>query len=375
MVETIGFQISGEFITNIARQWFWDENKDYEIVEELLLNSLITDALTLEERKDIALSIIEGRKKLTGINSLSLEDDGENIRPIYKKINELKRRTKIKEIEEDIELNPINYIDEYATNKSYKLFLDMANNKDDEDFYSFISIENIQDYFFDEQTCNNTTKSGLWLLEKANLIFDLIGEPLTQNNRHSFFEKLYEHLKETKDEDILKRQRNYEKYKKVLSLDLDKTTDLPAYKKEDYLFGEPKLDYYRRPDDQIKDLAWVNKYGDWYSCEFGGHQLKAEVIVTGDEKLKKDFKSWLEEKGTKKGASYSVPYYRNNNWKISGSELYSEYLLQRGWVKFHNPYMGESHPEYYLKPTKEQLDAIFKASIKFKYSKIQGLEE
>ena len=87
--QTLHWSISGEFITDIARSWFWDENKPYETCEELLLNCLISPKLTLEDRKNIARDIIEGRKKITGVNELTVENDGKNIRPIQTKIKEL----------------------------------------------------------------------------------------------------------------------------------------------------------------------------------------------------------------------------------------------------------------------------------------------
>ena len=96
--KTLKWSISGDFITKTAREWFWDEDKDYETCEKLLLSCLINDEITQKERKDIARDIIEGRKRLNGINKFTIEDDGENIRPITDKIDELHRKRKIQEI-------------------------------------------------------------------------------------------------------------------------------------------------------------------------------------------------------------------------------------------------------------------------------------
>ena len=131
VVETVHFKIDGEWITNLARTWFWDENKDYEIVEELLLNCLVTDEISLEERKDICREIIEGRKKLVGLNTFSLEEDGELVRPIYKKIQEMKRKEIIRNIREDMDIHANNYIDEYSLGIS----LNDYNNECDYDSY------------------------------------------------------------------------------------------------------------------------------------------------------------------------------------------------------------------------------------------------
>lgn len=114
-MDTLSFKVSGEWITKYARELFWECHKSYQDVEELLLNCLVTDELNLEERKDIAQDIIEGKCKLVGINTFTVEDDGTCIRKlrealsqsesnlveISNKVDELKHRTEelVSEIE------------------------------------------------------------------------------------------------------------------------------------------------------------------------------------------------------------------------------------------------------------------------------------
>lgn len=40
MSEKLNFAIDGEFLTNIARDWFWNMNKSYKKCEELLLSCM-----------------------------------------------------------------------------------------------------------------------------------------------------------------------------------------------------------------------------------------------------------------------------------------------------------------------------------------------
>lgn len=87
----VGWKVDGEFITQLAREWLWLERKPYEKVEELLLSCLVTDQITDAEKRDIAQQILEGRKKLVGINIFTLEKDGENIRPL----SELLQKTEV----------------------------------------------------------------------------------------------------------------------------------------------------------------------------------------------------------------------------------------------------------------------------------------
>ena len=82
MSEVVGFSVEGEFITDLSRSWLWDEHKPYSKVEELLLACLVTDQLTESERKSIVVDILEGRKKLVGINSFTLEEDGKQVRSL-----------------------------------------------------------------------------------------------------------------------------------------------------------------------------------------------------------------------------------------------------------------------------------------------------
>lgn len=390
-VASLSFQVEGEFITNLARQWFWDEDKDYEKVEELLLSCLCTDQISLDQKKAIAQSIIEGRQKLVGLNEFTLEEDGKKVRPIYQKIKQLKDKAKIKEIKEDMEIHPFNYIDIFSTVNSYE---DLR--KRLIDYEEYFSYEDVVLYFAtysgDEDSpyiaeYSEHTRAGLWLLENPKIVFEVMGDIVCQSNKDEFFEKLYEYLKEhDKTNRYSKRQKRYEQF---LRVDLTKEEEkLPAYKKEDYRFDSPDINYYKHPDDLLEEYGWINRYGEWYSCDFGGHQCKAQTIVTGNEKIQKDFDAWLEEKGTyeKQTGSYGngktyeygtwfVPLYGSETWKVSGHELYQEYLLQKGWIKFHNPSGGECFPQKYLKPTREQLDTMFKSSMKRGYHKIQGLDE
>ena len=404
MVQEVSFKVDGGFITDLARTWFWDENRPYETVEELLLSCLVTDSISLQQRKDIALSIIEGRKKLVGINQFDLVDDNVKVRPLYEKINELKKIAIIKEIEDDIVVNPLMYVDVYSTVKSYKGYLRTID-EDIEENYTYESYDNVVGWFStysgvigstEVKEFSKETKAGLWLFEKPKLIYDLIQGKITNHNRDEFFEKLYKHIgNEDLSAEMKKRQTHYERvinYNKNATKPINYLTKdtycyesadkLPPYNEEDYRFSETRLDWYVKPDKFISEYSWINKYGDWYSCEFGGHQTKAESIVCCNESLKKKYRKWLEENGERyesKLGDYTYTKWRvkllDCNYYVNGSEMYTEFLLRTGWVKFHNPIGGECKPTYYKKPTKEQNEAMFKASIFFNYNKVQGLED
>ena len=64
MKKSLSFSIDAAFLTDLARQWFWDEK-----CEELLMCCIdSSDILTADEKRHIYQDIIKGRKKLVGVN-------------------------------------------------------------------------------------------------------------------------------------------------------------------------------------------------------------------------------------------------------------------------------------------------------------------
>lgn len=117
-MKELSFKIQGEFVCHLARSWFWDENREYEKCEELLLSCLMTDEISKEEKKKIVVEILEGRKILIGVNELELVEDGERIRPLADKFKEYQKKEMIRKIEEDIQRRPLAYLDPYSCDKN-----------------------------------------------------------------------------------------------------------------------------------------------------------------------------------------------------------------------------------------------------------------
>lgn len=117
-MKELSFKIQGEFVCHLARSWFWDENREYEKCEELLLSCLMTDEISEEEKKKIVVEILEGRKILVGVNELELVEDGEQIRPLTDKFKEYQKKEMIQKIEEDIQRRPLAYLDPYSCDKN-----------------------------------------------------------------------------------------------------------------------------------------------------------------------------------------------------------------------------------------------------------------
>ena len=99
MSERLNFSIDGEFLTNVARDWFWNMNKPYKKCEELLFSCM--EGGDKEEKRRVCQDIIEGRKKLVGINEFELVDDNTKVRPLGQKVEELQRKMLVSQCREN----------------------------------------------------------------------------------------------------------------------------------------------------------------------------------------------------------------------------------------------------------------------------------
>lgn len=344
MAERIGFKVDGSFITDISRTWFWDENRPYEVCEELLLNCLVTDQLTLDERKEIARDILEGKSKLTGINTFTVEDDGENVRPIHKKIDEQARKIKIQELKFFMDGNMIDFVDPYS------VFKDIENAKDlnVQTYLQCTTYFWYEDWAIDKEYLrpyepgdgmsfaneNDNTDAGLWLYHHPEVVFDAIvkcnGGELYNLDFNDFWDAVYDIIKDDtkfsssffkkRNENYLaarrletvpdiknfsyseKREYNDARIKEVieftekwLSEHEEPDHDDEAYKILQYdemkhinralkddsrLTGNRDRMYLILPDDYEEWEGLIAPNGDFYSCDFGGHNAKAYHIIS-----------------------------------------------------------------------------------------------
>ena len=279
---TLHWSISGEFITETARNWFWSENKPYEVCEELLVNCLVNPNVTLEDRKRLARDIIEGRKKITGVNELTVEDDGENIRPLQLKIKELTRKNKIYETERCIESNPIIYVDPYATSKSIRALTEgLTRYRND-----YNTKETLQDYFcyhangiteepmYDMPLSgiDKPSRCGLWLWENPELIIDVCEKKDTRPGTPEFWEGIYEYTKE--------RPEFHERNMRYLAATRISPNDINAQPVEDRAVDKP-IGKPVKPSGLKSWIGLVDTIGNFYSCEFAEHETLAYKIIVG----------------------------------------------------------------------------------------------
>lgn len=209
-MKELSFKIQGEFVCHLARSWFWDENREYEKCEELLLSCLMTDEISEEEKKKIVVEILEGRKILVGINELELVEDGERIRPLADKFKEYQKKEMIRKIEEDIQRRPLAYLDPYSCDKNINEYKPVDNlvfddERDVQEAFGrhltpyqevrlwAYSSENLWYHasrllpgFWDEKE-RKYLDNGLYLIERPKLVYELIGGPVTDQNEEKLF--------------------------------------------------------------------------------------------------------------------------------------------------------------------------------------------
>ena len=116
MGEQLHFSMDGEFLTAIARDWFWNMDKPYKKCEELLLSCMMGG--NEEEKRHVCQDIIEGRKKLVGVNAFELVDDNVHVRSLGQKVEELQHKMLVNQIREDMIAHPLNYVDRFAMTDS-----------------------------------------------------------------------------------------------------------------------------------------------------------------------------------------------------------------------------------------------------------------
>lgn len=353
-MEKIGFKISGEFITDLARTQFWEEEKSFSECASLLESCLMSDEVTKEELQEIIVKIIEGRLKLVGINTFTLKEDNENVRPLSMKLKQYEEQQMITKIKESMIANPILYVDPFCAAKSYKVLVDSRR---------YNSVEEIMEYYYDADIIGENAPT--WVLAHPRLVYDLMKCPVTEYNRAEFLDKLYE-WKDAKDP----TKKHYYQLK-AMKERTNSFKNKEEYTESDYRFkDDEKIMFLKKPDNYLCEYGWINLYGEWYSCEFGSHAVKAETIVKGNEKLLKKYKEWYNShKKVKDSMAIIGTFPQNKGWKIEYSDSFTEFLLESGWVKFHNPHYGPGFPERYSKKlTKEQDQALFEVSIKYGYT-------
>ncbi len=115
-MKRVAFTVSGAFVTKTAREWFWEEGKPWEKVEEFLLACMCGTDKSREELVVLARDVVLGRAKFIGDTAdgsyAMVADDGEYAIKAAGKL--LKRLKDEKEERRDLEIRLENLVDRIA---------------------------------------------------------------------------------------------------------------------------------------------------------------------------------------------------------------------------------------------------------------------
>lgn len=350
--ETLHFSIDGEWLTDFARQWFWNENKPYEVVAELLGSCIAAD--DDNEKDTIIRDIIEGRKKFVGINEFELVNDGKNIRPIYIKINELTRKNAILRLERAIETRGIDFVDPYSTVKSISAAhdFDIVTAEKCIIWFQYSDYDQINGRLTDPYAvklpvAEKATKAGLWLFDEPGLIYDATDHEKFHVGSTEFWDNIYELTKHRKE---LRERNNFYIANKRMQ-----NGDTKTEEKTLYSHINNHLDFTTCPMIDNSLPAWsgiISPEGDFYPADFGSHETVAYHILC----------SKAEELGETSREYDSGAKFWNGD---IGDAL--DTIIAKGWIAArwlattgkYIEYQGRYDVTSKWRPTKQQKDVIW----------------
>lgn len=367
---TLNFSVDGSFITDLLRTWYWEEHRPLDVCKNLIK----TCCSDMEEslQTEILCAILEGKKKLIGVNTFTLVDDGENIRLLIDKLKDEERKNIITRITLDMTGNFRKYIDKYATIKSSHIdalslhgmpntfqecreYFTMDKNHDTGEFQE-IDINGIP-------LIDTPTMGGLWLIHAPNTVYEACHGDMNLIGKPEFWQNIYELTKDNPDfadrneryefsirqPDTEERMRNliksYEK-KHPTSEEPEPEFMSPEWMKYQYQ-STKELTYLTEPDNIERWEGLIAPNGDFYSVEFGGHNQKAyHILVMHADWFNQTPDYFLLHPTIR--VDNALDTLLEYGWCATRSVMFDQYVL----------------PPLPQKPTKQQCNRIFDAITK-----------
>lgn len=288
------FKVSGDYITNQARDMFWNDKRPYEECEKFISSFFCGD--TCSDIKFISRKILEYRSKLVGINEFNLIDETCEPKPISDSLIKKHENLLIDAIREDMAYHARKYIDMYAVDKSWLYFIDGTPQQayqyaysDAADIARYVRGSNLMfiegvpilgepldlSYVYDDSQ-KHILDHGAYLVFNPQLVYSLIGEPVNGCNIRAFYDALYDYWEksELKDNPLVKaRQKKYLQAKKAYENIYDKIAKDAETELTDKSFCG-------LPDDGFSShYGIIDPDGRWYNVDWGKHSLKAKSIL------------------------------------------------------------------------------------------------
>lgn len=363
-METLHMSVNGEFITDLARTWLWDEKRPFNTCISLLTNCM--GGISQNQANEFAIQILEGRKKLVGNNVFSLNEDNEQIRPITNYLLQIEKENVIHQIQLDMQTSFRKYVDVWSTIKSSHP--EVLLTKDNPTTFQ----ECVNWYCKEEKWPNNDliinhmpildtpTKGGLWLIDYPELVYDCCNGDMSCIGNPEFWHNIYIFTKnrpgfETRNEryhfSLRPKPSLEEQMENLCKLYQKEHQDEPTYLSEEWFAYQLKIEkditYRMEPDNMECWEGLIAPNGDFYSCRFGSHNQKAYYLILHHPE-------WIQS--TKEEIKHSDTIRIDNGLDI---------LLDIGWCATRS--VRNDHyvlPNYPKRPTKAQINRIYQTIIK-----------
>lgn len=366
----LSFSISGDFITNLARQWFWQENKPFHEVYQLLNQTVRpNDSQDNRDVHRLITDILEYRMDLTGVNTFTLIEHTpkEDYKPIFTRIQTLERELMIEKIKNDMQYSFAKYVDKWSAiislhpdvvcQRNPQTYQDWKRYLTTEHTMSIASTEPI--YIHHSPLIETPTMGGLWLINYPELVYDCMESKNDLNCIGSphFWQNIYEHMKDVKwakdrNERYLfsiRPKPSIEERMKALCKAYEKENEKePVYMTQEWFTYKLKIEksvqYLLEPDNMQNWEGLIAPNGDFYSVNFGGHNQKAYFLLHKNPESFGFTKDSLEQSSI--DMSNALDTLIEHGWCATRSVMMDSYLLCH-------------------RPTKAQINAIFDAIQKF----------
>lgn len=301
MIEKVGFSIDCEWLCNFIRDKVYYEGSTWSDGIKMLIKSFGIDS-------DTADDILRGKKVIRGINSGTLEDDNK-----YQEYLDYQKKLDEKRIKHDIlvdmTINPLNYVDPFATKYSFWGFEKEWGMKKSHDIH-MVTREDVIQYFeyhtdmfsgHVNDLSNTFLRGGCYGLELPDYLYNnrIINGPVGSrfefyDSLYVFFEKLLTEETWLSDEDkreIRMRQESHRAWRRAQYYKSDEYIDkrieeITARQTEnkkqvlDFLDGSEYSDCITYiPTDKMSAYGIITPDGDFYACDYGTHKFAAFMIA------------------------------------------------------------------------------------------------
>ncbi len=291
-VETLSFQMDCEWLCDFIRNRIFYEGKSFSWGVETLEESFGIS-------EEIATEIITGTKTVQGINEGELVDC--NKTKEYLEYMQREESNKVKaELELELNLHPIKYVDPFATCYSYKHM------KEQIEYYDAPGdIKHLREYFQKEPANSD------WLFQGGlySISLQFVDKKIqTVDDTEAFWKRLYDYWNNeltrnaycytSKDITQIKlRQKSYELHlkkeeakTKFTKDQIDKVVkelapDKLLNDKKEYTLCDGGEFYYQRKGEYkplekgvFHTYGLISPDGDFYSCDFASHHIAAYAI-------------------------------------------------------------------------------------------------